>query len=312
MQKACVLLVAALLTIRSLEAWDSEGHMMVAYIAFQNLTPAAKTAAMRLLQKHPDYQQWVAGIPVDSSHEDDRLARAMMMAATWPDQIKSDSHYRNDGETPPHTPAAGQNIGYADTFQHRYWHFEDIPFAVSGATGHAPPSINAEERINLFIAALQQAPTAALLDKQSYDFVWLLHLVGDIHQPLHCTSRFTPTQSNGDEGGLKVTVKPTVGASTALHFFWDDLPGVSQDPNAAITAAGRLPHVSPATGIDVHAWVANSEHLAETVAYAAPIGTSAGPYSLNSAYEQNARQTASVQLETAGIRLANIFNATLR
>src|ERR1017187_3014141 len=38
MQKACVLLVAALLTIRSLEAWDSEGHMMVAYIAFQNLT----------------------------------------------------------------------------------------------------------------------------------------------------------------------------------------------------------------------------------------------------------------------------------
>jgi hypothetical protein len=310
MKKALVLFVT-LLGLRPLSAWDSEGHMMVAYIAFQNLNPATKAAVTRLLQEHPDYQTWVAGIPADASHQDERLARAMMIAATWPDQIKSNAKYKNDGETPPNKPTSGQNVGYTDLFQHRYWHFENIPYAVSGAKGLPPASINAEERINLFVTTLQQAPTAALLDKQSYDLVWLLHLIGDIHQPLHCASRFTPTQSKGDEGGLKVTVKPTAGASTALHFFWDDLPGTSTDPNAAITAVGQLPTVSPTANIDVHAWTTDSEHLAETVAYAAPIGISSGPYNLNSTYEQNAHETAGTQLATAGLRLANILNTTL-
>lgn len=47
-------------------------------------------------------------------------------------------------------------------------------------------------------------------DVRSYDLVWLLHLVGDLHQPLHATSRF----SNGLDdarGGNDEKVQPTKG-----------------------------------------------------------------------------------------------------
>ena len=35
-------------------------------------------------------------------------------------------------------------------------------------------------------------------DVKSYDMVWLLHLVGDVHQPLHATSRFSAASPQGD------------------------------------------------------------------------------------------------------------------
>ena len=38
-------------------------------------------------------------------------------------------------------------------------------------------------------------------DLASYDLPWLVHLTGDVHQPLHCTSRFTKPQPHGDQGG---------------------------------------------------------------------------------------------------------------
>jgi len=58
---------------------------------------------------------------------------------------------------------------------------------------------------------------------KSYDLVWLLHLTGDIHQPLHCATRVSATLKNGDAGGNAVKLLP---ASAELHGYWDSLLGV--------------------------------------------------------------------------------------
>ena len=64
------------------------------------------------------------------------------------------------------------------------------------------PYPNVETETAVFRQTLSSNATSKL---KSYDLVWLLHLVGDIHQPLHCTSRFTSTQPQGDSGGNDVT-----------------------------------------------------------------------------------------------------------
>src|SRR6478609_6784435 len=90
--------------------WDNLGHMTVAYVAYQQLTPAARAEMTRLIKLNPKYSEWIAGIP-----EEDRDLRAFLLAATWPDLIKRDSTYTADGpdhgDRPPNDPSAAQNIG---------------------------------------------------------------------------------------------------------------------------------------------------------------------------------------------------------
>jgi S1/P1 nuclease len=58
---------------------------------------------------------------------------------------------------------------------------------------------------------------------------WLIHLVGDIHQPLHCVSLFTYDYPHGDRGGNDFYVKPGQ-RGVRLHGIWDELLGSSVNP----------------------------------------------------------------------------------
>lgn len=50
---------------------------------------------------------------------------------------------------------------------------------------------------------------------------YLIHLVGDIHQPLHSVAMFSNEFPEGDQGGNKITVKAPNGTSYNFHSFWD-------------------------------------------------------------------------------------------
>jgi hypothetical protein len=105
-------------------AWDSEGHMQVAEIAWQHLTSTKRTRVSTLLKLNPQYQTWITGVPTAK-----RKQTAFVKAATWPDFIKTATGYTNDSDTAPPVPASSQNIGYSDKLMHRYWHFIDTPFS---------------------------------------------------------------------------------------------------------------------------------------------------------------------------------------
>jgi hypothetical protein len=50
----------------------------------------------------------------------------------------------------------------------------------------------------------------------------LIHYVGDIHQPLHATSRFTSKYPNGDRGGNSFPLTKVDDISN-LHSLWDSV-----------------------------------------------------------------------------------------
>jgi hypothetical protein len=50
----------------------------------------------------------------------------------------------------------------------------------------------------------------------------LIHYIGDVHQPLHATSRFTPSRVTGDRGGNSFKVGSKDGAYN-LHSVWDSV-----------------------------------------------------------------------------------------
>lgn len=203
-------------------AWGPIGHMTVAYVAYQNLTPAAKARVHDLLKLNPDYASWEKQIPSGTS-SDDRDLMLFMIASVWADDIKGEPQYSDDGTDDGNTPdgaSSSQNVGYSDHLRHKYWHFIDTPFSPDQTPLPAIPAPNAQRQIVAFRAVLGSSQPDEL---KSYDLVWLLHLVGDIHQPLHAVTRVTQAHPKGDAGAN--SVKLFGDGAPNLHSYWDGLPG---------------------------------------------------------------------------------------
>ena len=287
--------------------------MAVAYVAYQKLTPEKKIRVAKLLKNNPYYKtKWKAMIPAGTPLEQQDLMY-FMIAATWPDEIKSDSKYVNDGTSggnrPPSGPTAWQNTGYGDLNRHKYWHFIDTPFTQDGtAPLSAIPSPNAETEIAIF----RQTLTSNSSDKlKSYDLVWLLHLVGDVHQPLHSSTRVGAADLEGDNGGNNVKL---AAPSSELHAFWDGLPGDSSNIADVITYGKTLAAADPllAKKADASDWIKESFDIAQTTVYSTPIGTNDGPFTITPAYKAKAQTIAAERVELAGERLANLINDELK
>lgn len=318
MRKPHRLIALALLAILTFSVpsygWWGLGHMAVAYVAYQKLTPQKRNRVDVLLRLNPDLPNWLALVPPNTSKKDERLM-IFMIAATWPDRIKEDSKYTDDsdvdgGNTPNGQPSNSQNIGYDDFFNHKYWHFKDLPFTQDGTPLHPAPVPNAETQINVFRSVLASNNPDAL---KSYDLSWLLHLVGDVHQPLHCTARFGKQEPNGDAGGnfVKLCSPP---CKDNLHSFWDGRPGESEFPVDAIKAAKLLAPARKAFAakLTTSVWINESFWLAKKYVYVKPIGLGAGPFTLTAAYEKTARKIANQRVALAGARLGRILNRELK
>jgi hypothetical protein len=186
----------------------------------------------------------------------------------------------------------------------------DTPFSQDGTALPAIPSPNAETQIATFRAVLGTNPAG---DVKSYDLVWLLHLVGDVHQPLHSSTRVSATDPDGDSGGNNVALCASP-CRNELHGFWDQLPGTGSDPNAAVTYAKKLPAADTTAGSDLDAthWIKESFDDAKTAVYVAPIGAGDGPFTTTPAYRAAARKLAKERVALAGVRLANLLNDELK
>jgi hypothetical protein len=293
--------------------------MAVASVAYRNLDAATRSRVDKLLTLNPYYKKkWPASIPSGTSATD-RARFTFMLAATWPDAIKDDPSYHSDGSNngdTPDGPEASRNTGYDDFNRHKYWHFVDLPFSQdgSGVSSMTVPVPDAETQIAAFRAVLQSASPDRL---KSYDLVWLLHLVGDVHQPLHSSTRVSMSLPQGDNGGNKVgfCAVSAKQCNSNLHSFWDDILGTGPKvaPPDALAAGLSVPSVSVADIANAGTWINDSFNMAQMSVYVKPpIDNGTPPFRATSGYSTTAKTIARQQVALAGARLAKILETELK
>ncbi len=289
-------------------AWNATGHETVALIAYDQLTADQKKYFDGILENHQQRDEFIL---TALQPGDDRQTFLFIASATWPDLVRNPLN------------------GLSRTENHPAWHYVDYPYDLDGKTGPQPVEQwdGKSDPANLLQAMQKVVPefnnpktTAA---RRAIDLCWILHLVGDIHQPLHATSLYSNTYPDGDRGGnmemVLVNNQPMV-----LHAFWDDLEGTDVHLVQIRAIADRIEQEHPADELkaelaktDVKEWALESLAEAKSKVYdngnipgmprdLAQQSPDAVP-SLSDAYQTEAHKTADMRVAEAGYRLAALL-----
>ncbi len=199
------------------------------------------------------------------------------------------------------------------------WHYINYHFRSDGQ-----PSSLVPEKENVLVAIERFA--AILRDRRRPDperadaLRYLLHFVGDVHQPLHSVARDTAATPEGDRGGNEFKFDPPVDLAgfqvRSLHFLWDiagGLYGGSERPlvsRAGIDAIaqrlrGELPrgYLPELAARSPESWAKESLALAQSLVYALPEGKAPGEK-----YLAACKFACERRLTLAGYRLADLLN----
>jgi hypothetical protein len=305
--------IAVLFLAVPASAWNATGHRAIAAIAYERLTPAVRARVDEFLKNHPDYGMLLTtGAPADP---EGRARAAFLAAAVWPDTIKGDPRFYDDLRKDVQPTPLIQ--GFPDMARHTNWHYYDVPYSADGTPPKEAAVPNALTEIRRLMKETSDPSVGAT--QLSYDLPWIEHIIGDLHQPLHCVSRFLRSQPNGDAGGNFVFVSP--GGN--LHAFWDDLAGAdssnvyilryASDAVAAHPPPGDLGE-NPAFEIDPEVWIHEGFEIAKTDVYAfgPDTGSREAPIRLSAGYQESAKKIAQARIALAGYRLAAVLNALLQ
>ncbi|MGC4002630.1 MAG: S1/P1 nuclease [Pirellulales bacterium] len=152
---------------------------------------------------------------------------------------------------------------------------------------------------------------------------WLIHLTGDLHQPLHSTSLYSKElYPTGDQGGNLVYLMQR----TNLHALWDGFLGgkatVAEARNDALVLAAdeelKAAGEKAAESLDVEQWMRESRDLVQAVVYAdeliAPLrkferldDLKKSPIGLSESYLKTGGAVAKKRAVEAGFRLGAIL-----
>ena len=293
--------IAALLLALPATAWNYSGHQIIAEIAYERLTPQARARVDQMIRDHPDYKDiFTKGAPLDPAA---RARYSFVQAAPWPDLLRGDMRFYDEASPDAHpTPLLP---GFPDMMRHLTWHYFDKGISGDGTPviEQPPPHLMTELPRLLAEIATSDSRQAA------YDLPWLEHLVGDVHQPLHLTSRFLKSQPKGDAGGNFVFVEP----NRNLHSLWDDAAAprdLSYDDivRYAREITADYPPVNPPS-LDPIAWAAESLEQDKSAVYTFGLetGSKEHPLILPPLYEQRAKNIARQRVALAGYRLAEVL-----
>lgn len=288
-------------------AWNVTGHKIISAMTYDQLTATAKARVDELIRSHPDYQShFLRGVPVNMTPAA-RARAAFINASIWPDQIRDDPRFYNEERIGAQSPPL--LAGFPDMGRHTNWHYINIPFSQDGTPLREAPKPNAVTEIERLTNAIASGSGS----NRAYALPWLMHLVEDLHNPLHTVARFSRENPDGDRGGNLIFVKP--GGN--LHAFWDSLGGgdpknskfIDQEAKKLLRTGTKYP-----ISIEPFEWALEGEQEAKKSVYT--FGNSSGtpnqPIPLSREYQMRAKQLYTEEFYTAAARLAEILNRQLK
>jgi hypothetical protein len=205
----------------------------------------------------------------------------LVEASTWADEIKSDDSW-----------------GHASV-----WHYVNLDDGAS----YVPREItDGEDPRDIHEATLHFVNVLGTSSSSKTERVeavrWLVHLVGDLHQPLHVGRR-------GDMGGNRVDAV-WHGSPTNMHRVWDS--GMIRSTQLSYSELALS--IDTASSAEIATWQASSplDWLSESLAlrnraYQPPDPSRGGSYRYSYEHLDLVRQ----RLRVAGIRLAGLLNSAL-
>lgn len=289
------ILALALLLPQPASAWLGEGHRAtgaLAYDLLQQRDPQAIAVVLHLMQAHPDRARFESQLGDMAGR--DRERRTFELMTTWPDAVRGTA------------------------YDHPNWHqSQRIVSSVRSVIPFAFGSAQAQFARNLAIARDTAAPEA----ERAMALCWVMHIVGDMHQPLHAAMWMSWRFPITDAGGQWAWVRAAPDADPVrLHRFWDSagLAGEIALPSSGSieTQLTRDPPpdgdtLSPDPETAFARWVAHSRELAYEVVYrrgalrASPSPRSAA--ALRPDYVEQARTVSRTQLRAAGHRIGALL-----
>lgn len=278
MKKMITRIIASSLAFATVSAysWNPLAHMVIANIAYETLTPKAKSTVDDLVntikKEYPDL----------TSYE---------LLAGWPDTLH------------------GQRI---EAFSH--WHYIDVAFTNDGTplknlmdTDNAVWAVNDIEPI---VGNSKANPY-----ERARFLGFLTHIVGDLHQPCHTVSLISSNHPDGDRGGNAYYVRYN-GNRVNLHRLWDsgiDAFTGSDTPDHVNQEAKFLMkrYTIDSFGSAVHVlspddWVREGKSIAQKSVYNTKEDANISPDYIDIGNRQSERDAA-----LAGYRLGIMLNELL-
>jgi hypothetical protein len=184
-----------------------------------------------------------------------------------------------------------------DSRRHRSWHYVDL-----GPDG-VPVRGELDRRIGELARTLGASGSPA---ERAWALPWLVHLVGDIHQPLHVGHA-------ADSGGNAVEIEDPFNPRkpfTSLHAWWDELPGPPwlRGRRLEQRLARLLAQHPPPVPSTIEAWRGESHGL---LASAYPQASGSLLPIADEDFRKHSRDIADRRIVEAGYRLGWLLEATL-
>lgn len=286
-----------------------EGHELVATIACDHLNAKARDTVNALAREVVNPEQAYDAISI----------------SCWMDDI------RKNAAMPYH----GEFLS---------WHYIDIGIVSGDPRPSFEPGDDNEMRGDV-VQALKRAVvvlkggTDPYIKTKAMACAMAMHLVGDIHQPLHCATKYFVSyhEFRQDFGGNKEGVlnEPPGDPKFNLHAFWDSawrasfdetsgdvvldslyLEGHLHRPAIVRALASDLEKQTPPADADlephIDQWALESNAVARDFAYPdITVADSKKACRLSSGYVAKANVIARQRLLLAGLRLATLLNETL-
>lgn len=252
-------------------AWNKTGHAAVAKLAEANLTPTVESQVKTLLQDDIGANGQPSG------------AKNLADVSVWPDQIRT--------------------LGPKDAY--KGWHVRGNPVC-SDSLGPCPDGHCVDQLIVHYAHILGDRSVSKR--ERNEALKWVVHLVGDLHMPLH-------SGNNADGSGSFPIQYDGVDKPMTLHQAWDDLL-----PKLVLQSGPLQGHLDPALPhLAVNApeqWMRETRTVALHAAYEPLPSFTCGikpkqPVKIDDAYLQQAVAPAREQMQKAGLRLAQLLNETL-
>jgi len=273
-------------------AWGDDGHKTIALIAQHYLAPDVKRTVAAMLAADPDNL---------TKHD-------IASEATWADK------YRDENNRKDH---------YQQT---QAWHFVDVeienadmasacfgrlPLPVGTLASNGPAKACVLDKAKQF--ANELAAPGTDIDERLFALKFLLHFVGDMHQPLHASD-------NHDRGGndIKVSADGIKHKSKdELHGYWDtqfvDAIGGKTPSTLASSLIKQITpeQVSSWSAGSFDEWAMEAYMVSRADVYGSPPLSKDTPQHLDAAYVDRAEKDVGQQLSRAGVRLAAVLNKAL-